>query len=207
MQVLILGATGSVGRHLLQQAPERGHHLTALLRDPSKLPEPGVRCVQGDALDPQAVERAVEGQDAVVFCLGRSNHRAPTTMFSDATRILIAAMEKHGVRRLIAITGIGAGDSKGHGGFFYDRVVYPLITRQTYLDKDRQEALIRASSLEWTILRPAPFTNGPRRGSVRAETNLKGVTMSAISRADVAAFVWDELETGRFRRQTPLIGY
>ncbi len=209
MKVLILGATGSIGRHLVPQALALGEEVTALVRDPSKLETRHERlhATPGDALDPASVAAAVRGQDAVIFSLGRRSHRAPTRMFSDATRILIHAMETHGVRRLVCMTGIGAGDSRGHGGFLYDRIVFPWITRETYVDKDRQEALIRASSLDWIIVRPASFTNGPQRGHLRALTNLEGVTIRSISRADTAAFVLKQLHSDTYLHKAPLLGY
>jgi putative NADH-flavin reductase len=209
MKVLILGATGSIGRHLVPQALALGHEVTALARDPSKFDVrlERLRVATGDALDPVAVDVAVSAQDAVIFSLGRSNHRTPTTMFSDATRILIHAMETHGVRRLVCITGIGAGDSKGHGGFLYDNIIFPWFAKETYADKDRQEALIRESSLDWIVVRPASFTNGPQRGNLRALTDLNGVTIRSISRADAAAFVLAQLRSDTYLRQTPLIGY
>ncbi|MFY9529700.1 MAG: SDR family oxidoreductase [Candidatus Acidiferrales bacterium] len=209
MKVLILGATGSIGRPLVPQALALGHEVTVLVRDPSKLEarRERLRIVTGDALDPAAVDAAVRGQEAVIFSLGRSNHRAPTTMFSDATRILIHAMETQGVRRLVCITGIGAGDSRGHGGFLYDKIIYPWLTKETYADKDRLEALIRESSLDWIIVRPASFTNGPQRGNLRAVTDLKNITIRSISRADAAAFVLEQLRSDRYLRKTPLVGY
>ena len=209
MKTLLLGATGSLGRHLVPQALSRGHEVTVLVRDRSKLlgPDARLHVSVGDALDPASVNDAVRGQDAIVVSLGRSDHRAPTTLFSDATKILIHAMGQHGVRRLVCVTGIGAGDSKGHGGFLYDRIIYPLFTKQTYLDKDRQEKLIRESPLDWVIVRPASFTNGPLRGKLRIATDLNGVTIRSISRADAAEFVLDQLTDNRFIGKTPLIGY
>jgi putative NADH-flavin reductase len=209
VKILILGATGSIGRHLVPQALALGDEVTVLIRDPSKLElrHEHVRVVIGDALDPVAVGAAVRGQEAVIFSLGRSNHRVPTTMFSDAIRILIHAMETQSVRRLVCITGIGAGDSRGHGGFLYDKIIFPWFTKETYVDKDRQEALIRDSSLEWIIVRPASFTDGPPKGNLRALTDLKGVTIRSISRADTAAFVLQQLRSDTYLRKTPLVGY
>lgn len=150
MKVLILGATGSVGRHLVEQALWRGHEVTVLARDPKRVvpQDPRIRIVQGDALDPQAPERAVAGQDAVIYAIGADTH-SPPNLFLESTRLLISAMEKYGVRRLVAITGIGAGDSRGHGGFLYDKILFPLFTKKLYRDKDRQEELIRNSKLDW----------------------------------------------------------
>ncbi|HVB33605.1 MAG TPA: SDR family oxidoreductase [Patescibacteria group bacterium] len=209
MKILILGATGSIGRHLLPQAVSRGHEVTILVRDQRRLGERGrsARVVEGDALDPAAVDRAAQGQDAVIYALGTRQLFKPTTLFSDSTRILIAAMQRRGVRRLVAITGVGAGDSRGHGGFLYDRVFFPLLLARVYADKDRQEALIRQSALDWVILRPAVFTSGPERGDLRAETKLAGVTIRKISRADVASFTLDQLSDNRYVGKAPLIGY
>lgn len=207
MKILILGATGSIGRYLVPQALEQGHELTALVRHPGKLQsDPRMRIVQGDALDSAAVNRAIAGQDAVIYSLG-TRHLGKTTLFSDSTRILIAAMKQHSVRRLVAITGIGAGDSKGHGWWFYDWIFYPLITKRMYDDKDRQEEIIRASGLDWIIVRPAVFTNGPRRDQLRAESDLRDVTIRFISRADTAAFVLEQLTSDRWLHKTPLVGY
>ena len=207
--MLILGATGSVGTHLVSQALARDHEVTVLARNPSKLTlsHERLRVLQGDVLDPAAVDAAVRGQDAVILSLGRKHHRKPTTLFSDATRIVIDAMHRHGVRRLVAITGIGAGDSRGHGGFLYDRIIFPLVLKHTYADKDRQEELIRHSDLDWVIVRPASFTNGPLRDRLRVATDLRGVTIGKISRADVAAFVLDQLTNDSYVRKQPLIGY
>lgn len=209
MRVLILGATGSIGRHLVPQALAKAHEVTVLVRDPSKLVVKSDRLhvLKGDALDPSAIDTAVRGQDAVIFSLGWKAPWKPTTMFSDASRNLISAMEKHGVRRLVCITGIGAGDSRGHGGFLYDRIIYPLVTKPTYVDKDRQEELIRRSALDWVIVRPASFTHGPQRGNLRVATELEGVSISKISRADVAAFVLEQLTDDRYLHKAPLIGY
>ena len=129
------------------------------------------------------------------------------TLFSESTRILLFGMKKYGVRRLVAITGIGAGDSKGHGGWFYEWFIYPLFTKKLYIDKDRQEQLIRESDLEWVIVRPAAFTNGPLGGRLRAMTELDGVTIASISRADTAAFVLDQWSNDQWLRKTPLAGY
>jgi putative NADH-flavin reductase len=210
MKVLLLGAAGGLGRCLLSQALDRGYQVTALVRgEPSRLGvvHDRLRILSGDALDAAAVDAAVQGQDAVIVALGEARKGKPTTLFSDSARILIPAMETHDVRRLLCVTGIGAGDSKGHGGFIYDRIVFPLITREIYRDKDRQEELIRQSGLDWVIIRPASFTNGRLRGNPRVAVNLEGVTIQRISRADAAAFILDQLTSNEYLRKTPLIGY
>ena len=116
-------------------------------------------------------------------------------------------MKNSGVKRLICVTGIGAGDSKGHGGFFYDSIFLPFLLRTIYADKDRQESLIKASLVDWTIVRPGFLTNGPFTERYRVLTDLSGVTAGKISRADVAHFMLKELQSKHYLRQTPLLTY
>jgi putative NADH-flavin reductase len=208
MRILVLGGSGSVGQLIVSDAVRRGHTVTVLARDPAKMPPTnGVQIVPGNALDESAVAPAVAGQDAVVYSLGPDG-TGRTTLFSDSTRILLAAMKRAHVSRLVVITGVGAGDTKGHGGFLYDRIFYPLFTRHIYEDKDRQEALIRDSATDWTIVRPAPFRERRQpRGAFQAATDLRGVTLRSIRRAEVATFVVDEIESGRYLKQSPFIGH
>lgn len=208
MRVLVLGATGAVGRLATGEALARGHVVTALVRSPEKLGDLAtqLRIVPGDALDAATVGRAVEGQDAVLYVLGAGNVRK-TTLFSDSTRILIAAMRERDVRRLVAVTGVGAGETKGHGGFLYDRIIYPLFTKGVYEDKDRQETLIRASGLDWTIVRPASFRKGVPAGPLRAVTDVTGVTLRKVGRAEVATFLVEELEQNRYVGHAVFLGH
>ena len=207
MKVLVIGGTRGIGREVVAAAHAGGHELTLLARNAERiaLPVIGVRVVAGDAGDADDVERAVAGQDAVVWTVGKGPTRRPVHLFSRSTQFLLAAMAKHGVRRLICVTGIGAGDSRGHGGFFYDRILQPLFLKSVYDDKDRQEALLRASDVDWTIVRPAALTNGPPTGLARALTNLDGVTARKVSRADVAMFIVDHLQTDSYRKTTVLL--
>jgi len=208
MKVLVLGATGSVGKHIIRLGTERGLELTALARHPRKLKawESQVRVVKGDALDENAIDRAVLGQEAAIYTIGVTTF-GRTTLFSESTRILIGSMERNRVKRLVCITGVGAGDSKGHGGFLYDRIVFPLITKREYEDKDAQEALIRQSSLDWTIVRPAMFREGAASRNHEVVTDLRGVTLTRISRAEVGAFVLDQLTDSRYLRMAVFIGH
>ena len=128
-----------------------------------------------------------------------------TTLFSQATRILIDAMRESGVRRLVTVTGLGAGDSRGHGGFLYDAIIFPLVLKRVYDDKDVQEQMIRASGLEWTIARPGLLTSGPATGQARALADPKDWRAGSVSRADVADFLVREAFERRFVGKTPLL--
>jgi putative NADH-flavin reductase len=208
LRILILGATGDVGRLVADEALKRGHQVTALVRAPQKLGDLSnrIHVVPGDALDARAVESAVISQDAVIYVLGAGQVRH-TTLFSDSTRILLAAMNRHSVRRLLCVTGVGAGETKGHGGFLYDRILYPLFTKGIYEDKDQQERLIRESQTQWTIVRPAPFRKDTPPGPLHSVTDVDDVTLRRVSRLEVAQFLVDELEQNRFPRHSVFIGH
>lgn len=209
MNLLIIGASRGIGRQLLEQALQAGYEVTAMARHLEKLPwqQDGLRVMAGDILDPQQVRQAVAGQEAVCLTIGIGVTWKPVTVFSRGTENVLAAMAGHGVRRLVCVTGIGAGDSAGHGGFLYDRIFKPLLLKTIYEDKDRQEALIRASDTDWTIVRPGFLTNGPLTGKYRVLTDLQGVTAGRISRADVAHFILQEILTDRYVRQITLVTY
>jgi putative NADH-flavin reductase len=195
MKLLVIGANGPTGLEIVRQALALGHQVTAAVRRPETASLPaGAQVVRADVTDPASLAAAVLGQDAVLSSLGSKIDRKPTTLFSQGTRNLITAMNKAGVRRLLCITGIGAGDSKGHGGFLYDRIIQPLLLAEIYKDKTRQEEVIRQSALDWTIFRPGALTNGPRTGTWREFTGLTGVTIGKISRADAAACLLKHLE-------------
>src|ERR687890_1499106 len=207
MKVLIIGATGATGQILMREALAQGHEVTALARNPSALaPEDHrLRVLQGNALDVSSVEAAVAGQDAVLSALGTRSSR-PTTLFSESTQNVIGAMDKHGVRRLVCITGVGVGDSKGHVGFLYDRIIRPFVVKNVYEDKERQEEEIQQSDLEWVIVRPARLTDEPAKG--KYGVYLKGsYKAKTISRADVADFMLAQLTDDTYVHKTPVISY
>jgi len=209
MKLLIIGASRGIGRQLLEQALQAGHPVTAMARHPENFPrqQAGLQMVAGDILDPSQVQQAVAGQEAVCLTIGVGVTWKPVTVFSQGTKNVLAAMAEHGVRRLVCVTGIGAGDSAGHGGFLYDWLFKPLLLKTIYEDKDRQEALIRASDMDWTIVRPGFLTNGPLTGNYRVLTDLWGIKADRISRADVAHFMLAELTEPLYVKQIPLLTY
>ncbi len=212
MKILVVGATGATGQEIVKQAVEQGHAVTALVRDASKAHfAASVALAVGNVLDPGTLSQALEGQEAIVCSLG-SGITGPfkeMTLLSEGTRNLIGAMQEKNVSRLVCITGIGAGESKGHGPWYYNWLFQPLVLRGVYEDKTRQENLVRSSGLAWTLVRPGLLTNGPAKGQpvVRALTDLTGVYAGTISRADVAGFCLNELKDGRYQNRAPVITY
>jgi putative NADH-flavin reductase len=209
MKILIVGATRGIGRKVLDQALAAGHAVTALVRDARRLDaqHERLKVVLGDVLDADSVARAMAGQEGVCCSLGVKVPWFYVTVFSEGTRNLLDAMKKSGAKRLVCVTGIGAGDSRGHGGFLYDRLFRPFLLRTIYADKNRQESLIKAGDVEWVIVRPGFLTNGPLTGRYRVVTDLSGVTAGWISRADVAHFILQQLVAPSYLRQAPLLTY
>jgi putative NADH-flavin reductase len=208
-RVAVLGASGGVGRRIVRRALDQGYRLTCQTRTQGKLAAiaGNVEVHAFQPTDAAALSRFVKGADAVIFALGVDKAGA-TTLFSDATKALIAAMQAAGIKRLIAITGVGAGETRGHGGFIYDRVIFPLFTRKRYADKDRQEALIAASNLDWIIVRPAPFAETAGPSPIEVHTRIAPDTvLRRVTRDEVAAFVVAQIDDDRYLRQKPFIGH
>ena len=210
MKILVIGASRGIGLEVVKLALARGHDVTALLRDPARLSLEDERLLKlrGDALDSEDVARAVAGQDAVCSCVGVAGlTRQPVSLFSRGAANLLAALESAPRTRVIVVTGVGAGDSRGHGGFFYDKIFQPLLLKPMYEDKDREEALIKESNANWLIVRPGLLTNGPRTGKYRVITDPEASVAGRISRADVAGFILSEIERPSLFRQTPALIY
>jgi uncharacterized protein YbjT (DUF2867 family) len=206
-KILVLGATGGTGRWIVSQALARGHEVVAMVRSLEKGRElKGATLVVGDARDERTLRQALKGVDAVVSALGTpASPFKEVTLLSESTHALVAAMKAEGVGRLVAITGLGAGDSRGHGGFVFDKLIFPLLLRKVYADKDRQEAIVRQSGLEWVLVRPTILNDKPGGPAIRTLTDLRGMHGGTISRQDVARFVLDQVTDDRWLRQAPLI--
>jgi uncharacterized protein YbjT (DUF2867 family) len=207
MKILVLGATGGTGRHIVRAADAKGHAVVALVRSRERAQDlAGAQLVEGDARDEDALFRALDGCSGVISSLGTPLRPfREVTLLSTATRALVAVMKRQAVRRLVCITGVGAGDSRGHGGFLYDRLFLPLFLRKVYVDKNRQEDVVRGSDLDWVLVRPTVLTDKPARGAVRACTDLSTIHGGSIPRADVATFVVDQLTDDTWLRRAPLI--
>ncbi len=209
MKILIIGATRGIGLQVLLQALAEDHDVTVLARNPQKLAleHERLQVVRGDICENNAVSSATEGQDAVVSCIGIRPTRKPVSVFSAGIKNVLKAMDQHRVRRLIGVTGIGAGDSRGHGGFFYDKIFQPMLLKTIYENKDQEESLIKDSQVNWIIVRPGFLTNGPMTGSYRVLTDMTDVKAGKISRADVAHFILNQLDSSEYLSQTPMLTY
>ena len=207
MRVVIFGSTGGTGRPLVEGALALGHEVTAFARDPSDVSARHERLevLQGDVLRPETVGRAVAGRDGVISALG-TRLLQKGAVLSEGTRNIIGAMKEHGARRLVCMSSLGVGDSRGQVGFIFGRVIVPLLLREMFFDKERQEEEVRQSGLDWIILRPATLTNSRPRGAYRVGTD-RSLRGGKISRADTAHFMLRQLTDDSYLRQTVTITY
>jgi putative NADH-flavin reductase len=194
----------------VKAALEVGHSVRALARSARRIPvsHPKLEKVAGDALEMATVKRALTGVDVVIQSLGVSAGPEiifePTRLFSKATHLLVTAMEQARVKRLVCVTGFGAGDSRGRGGFFYCVAAHLLLGR-IYDDKDVQEYIVRRSKLDWVIVRPVILTNGPKTNAYSALIDSRDWTCGFISRADVADFLVKQIDNDAFLHKAPVL--
>ena len=209
-QVLIIGASKGIGLETTRQALEAGHMVRAFARSAAdiRISGPKLEKVRGNALKSSDVTAAVTGMNAVIQVLGvgLGDLFWPVHLFSDATRILIAAMQARGVKRLISVTGFGAGDSRASINCF-QLLPFRFFFGRAYDDKDVQERLIKDSALDWTIARPGVLTNDSRTGRYKILKEPSQWRNGTISRADVADFLVQQIEDRAYLRKTPVLVY
>jgi putative NADH-flavin reductase len=208
--VLIIGASRGIGLEAVKVALEAGHSVRALARSALRIRVEHAKLekMAGDALQMATVKRALSGVDVVIQSLGVSAGPEiifePTRLFSKATRVLVTAMEEAQIKRLICVTGFGAGDSRGHGGLLYNAAIH-LVLGRLYDDKDVQERIVRRSKLDWVIVRPVILTEGPKTNAYRALVDPRDWTCGFISRADVANFLIKQIDEDAFLHKTPVL--
>jgi len=192
MKVLVFGATGKTGGLLVGRALAKGHEVTVLVRDASKFTRKDVRVLSGDATKPDDVLQAVRGQEAVIDAIGGTTPYKTTRLESTSVRNIIDAMQVEGVRRLIVISMMGLGESRAQAPFWYKYLLMTTFLHGSTADKALMEGEVSASGLDYLIARPPILKDDPATGSVTVLGS--GATGHAITRADLANFLVDQLE-------------
>lgn len=211
MSIIVFGPTGGTGRAVITKLLADGHTVTAFARDPSKLsPMPGLTIVKGDAMNPADVKRAIPGHDAIVISLGNpqlplavslgARRTTPADICEMGTRNIVAALGPGSKVRVLAVTAFGVGDTRGKMSMT-SKIMVQLFMQQLMADKERQEAALKASDLDYVLVQPVGLTDTPATGDWVASA--KGETRKMrISRKDVAAFIADEITNPLYHRQT-----
>lgn len=207
MKIIVFGATGTIGQHVIQQAISGGHEVTAFARDTSKITLNHLKLVKvaGDVMNPESVNTIMPGHDVVIVVLGAGRKGGVRAV---GTRNVINAMKAHGLKRLICQSSLGVGDSRVNLNFFWKYIMFGLLLRPAYADHELQEQYVRESELDWTIVRPGAFCDGKRTGNYHhgvlgIETNLA----LKVSRADVADFLLKQVSDLRYLHQSPGLSY
>ena len=201
MKIIVFGATGTVGRRIVDRALLQGYEVTAFARKAAAvaLAHPNLNVLQGDVLVADDVRAAVAGHDAVIVALGAGRNG---TVRSEGTQHVVDAMKQQGVDRLIVQSTLGAGDSRPALNFYWKRIMFGLLLRPAYADHQRQEEIVADSGLDWTLVRPSAFTDGPATNKYRHGfgPSVKGLALK-ISRADVAGFMLRQLTDRTYLRR------
>lgn len=200
MNVIVIGATGTIGRLVVQDLLAEGHSVTAFARHPEKLSltHPALSLKAGDAQNEADVTAAVAGHEAVFVTLGAGMSRK-SRIRSQGTLAVIRAMQATGVRRLVVQSTLGTHETWSNLDFFWKRIMFGALLRPVHRDHELQESLVRASGLDWTIVRPAAFSDGPATGRYQEDfpPHERKLTLR-ISRADIAAFLARQLSESRY---------
>jgi uncharacterized protein YbjT (DUF2867 family) len=206
-RLLVLGANGPTGRRTVRQALARGHEVQALTRHPESFPvrDDRLQVVAGDATDPDVVDAAVAGTDAVVCTIGTAFTRRPVRVYSASARLLVAAMTRHRRRRLVVVTSAGVDTEHRPASVtarLGRRVMRDVVGRTVYDDMERMERTVTSSDLDWTVVHPPGLTDLPGTGYAVAEDRIDG---PMASRDDLAAMLLDQLDDDRFVRRTAAV--
>lgn len=205
MKIIVFGATGKTGQHVWRQALEQGHDVTAFARSVDKINrgDSSVRVVQGDVTDAESVASAVAGHDAAIVALGSNGLRDKATLTA-GTRNVVDGMTQYHVGRLVVVSAAGVGESWGQVSWFA-RLLYRTLLRNIYADHEAQEAVVRASTLDWTIVRAAILKDEPASGdySVNNMPTNRSIwgQVGHISRADLADFLVGQVNDEAWRKQ------
>jgi len=211
MKVIIFGATGFSGQAILAEAIKQGHEVTVLVRDSSKVKinHNNLRIVEGNVLDSQKVAFVIQNQEAVIQCLGvgGKGDGKPTTFISDATKIIVDEMQKQNIKRLIALSNVGAGNSIAFQPWFFTKIILTYFMKWLKViidDKNRMEPIIMNSNLNWTIVRCPNIVDKPPKGKYNATLDGKGLKLS-ITLDDLSKFMVGQLKETTFNKQAPCV--
>jgi putative NADH-flavin reductase len=203
MNIIVFGATGTVGREIVKQALGKGHHVTAFVRNPEKFTlyeNQNLKIHKGDVLNLEDVKKAMHSQDAILCALGDGKIGK---IRAEGTKNILLAMNELGVKRLISQSTIGAGDSYENLNFIWKYVMFGFLLKRVLPDHNLQEQYIQRSNLDYTIVRPSALTNGTITDTYKVgfTKDLKKLSLK-INRADVADFMLRQISSTDYIRKS-----
>lgn len=191
LNILVFGGTSGIGLETVKLATQRGHKVTSITRRPERMEFKHSRLnnLKGDISKSESYREIINDHDLIISAIGLSPTWNDVYVYSEGITALLSEMKRFNKTRIITITGIGAGDSLGHGGFFYDWIIQPLFLKKDYEDKNRQEEILSQSDLVWTIVRPGHLIDSEREEDYKVLKNMRGIVSGSIARADVAHYL------------------
>jgi putative NADH-flavin reductase len=209
MDLIVFGASGRLGLKIVERALAAGHRVRAFVRTPSKITmqHPYLTLFQGDSMDAGAVYKALAGQDAVISALGPERPPIPEMMEKSA-RNIVTAMKEHSMYRLVSTTGAGVWQQKDQPKAidYVMAILLNIFVKEVLRDSAANVEVIKASSLDWTIVRFPRLTDGPATGKYRVGY-INRESSSQFARADGADFILKELTEKKWVRKAPLVSY
>ena len=211
MKVVIFGATGIVGKSILKEALAQNHQVTILTRNSKMVSvrNENLTIIEGNVFDRKTVNEILKDQDAVIQCLGigGKGNGKPTSLVTDANKIIMDEMQENNVKRFIAMSVVGAGNSIAFLPWVFTKIMLPFFMKWFQViidDKNRMEPMIMNSNLDWTIIRGTTVEDKPAKNKITATLDGKGLKFS-ITNSDLATFVVKHLTETTFLKQAPTV--
>lgn len=206
MKLLILGATGRTGQELVRQSLDKGYEVHALVRNPAKITmrHPFLTVIHGDVLDKNLLAETIDGKDAVISALGLGRSLKSNDLIFNVAGLLVPAMQEKKVSRLIFLSAFGVGETFPQANWL-QKLAFRIPLKNLYDDKARAETIIKNSDLDWTLVYPVVLTDKPAKGNYQVGDSFPMKGFPKVSRADVAHFMIEEVESNKYVRKCPVI--
>jgi len=207
VKLAVFGAAGGTGRHIVDSALQRGHHVTAVVRRPDAVPDrtrPGLSVTRGDVRDAAGLPAAIAGHDAVISAIGIRRGK-PDGLYSRGTAAIVDAMRLSDVSRLLCVSSSGVAPDDPGLPWWYRRLLIPLALRELYQDMAAMEATVRDSGLAWTLVRASYLNDRAGQGALQVLDGRQPPGRWRLTRTDLADFIVDEAENDRWVHRTPTL--
>lgn len=208
MKIILFGATGPTGKLILENLIKENHQVTCFVRNPGKIHIKSdlITVITGSILDAKAIEMALRGQELVISALGSKPTLKDKTM-SQAATLIVQAMEKQNVKRIIVISTLGIKETYGMMGLLFTYALQTIVLRNNFSEKVKIENMLEKSNLEWIAVRPSVLTNGAKTGSYKEGFDKHETITPKISRSDVADFILKNISFEKYNKTTVNLSY